>query len=396
MVMSAFELPEAENFLKARSIKQPDHDATNLSLMELDSIDMPSAYKNQDRDIEVSPSDLPATRSYLSKRKSGAPRFRPCEVGVDEHEYVASSSQASGSRQVRDGDATRALELQVGLSSDPISDSSPPPEGHVKGIVRQIENNQQKSRYLDLRAMQSRSHGIKGSMKNKNPARQKATGLPVDETVAPLSKYSSSLAERLWIKKWICGAQLKENPKNCFVAWEQRTLTIWEGDQKIIWFKLIEELSCVEYCEGEPFTFKLKSKVPSRSTSDPRNQHWFKMGDLHMLGECVIWAEKREDVEETYTSFISWLKKHKQKSTVLRGTAGLSMWEQASRGAELAAGVLGRQSEVKKTDKVPPENFVSLEDSHDSEPSPVAELLQNPPSQMKTSVLSSRPASHTM
>lgn len=157
--------------MKARSIKQPAHDATtpppSVGLNRVK--DIRSASKNQNRDVEVTPSDLPAAGSYLFKRKTSPPRFRPYDGDADERECIASSSHASGSRQVKDGDATRALTLQVGLSSDPISDSSPPPEGRVKHIVRHIENKQksERSTHLDLRKMVKKDRGIKGSMKTK-------------------------------------------------------------------------------------------------------------------------------------------------------------------------------------------------------------------------------------
>ncbi|KNZ80894.1 Ubiquitin-like-specific protease 2 [Termitomyces sp. J132] len=354
--------------------------------------------KKQDRDIEAAPSDFSAPRSYLSKYKPAPARFRPYDGDCDEPEYLSSSTQASGSRHIKDGDATRALELQIGLSSDPISDSSPPPRGHVKQMVQHYEIIQrpEKNNFLDLRKVSSRKGGIKNSMKTKNPTRHDAKVLPVDETMFPTSFVNSSpMTNKLWIEKWFFGTELREYPNECFISWERNTLTVWEDGRRIIWFELINELSSVEYCQVDPFILKFKTKE-SPTEFDQRNHNRFRMGHSRHLGEVVIRIEKRSDVEKNYRMFIAWINDHKQYCTVLRESAGRSVWEDASRAAEMAAQSLRRQSDATETGEDSYKPPAPLEDDHDLTLPPVGELLRESPSRAPTSVTSSRPASRTM
>ncbi|KAH0586387.1 hypothetical protein H2248_007625 [Termitomyces sp. 'cryptogamus'] len=393
-----------QNMPSAQSTKKLNHDATIPPFVpseESDKVkvkDIQLVNKKQDRDIEAAPSDFSAPRSYLSKYKPAPARFRPYDGDCDEPEYLSSSTQASGSRHIKDGDATRALELQIGLSSDPISDSSPPPRGHVKQMVQHYEIIQrpEKNNFLDLRKVSSRKGGIKNSMKTKNPTRHDAKVLPVDETMFPTSFVNSSpMTNKLWIEKWFFGTELREYPNECFISWERNTLTVWEDGRRIIWFELINELSSVEYCQVDPFILKFKTKE-SPTEFDQRNHNRFRMGHSRHLGEVVIRIEKRSDVEKNYRMFIAWINDHKQYCTVLRESAGRSVWEDASRAAEMAAQSLRRQSDATETGEDSYKPPAPLEDDHDLTLPPVGELLRESPSRAPTSVTSSRPASRTM
>ncbi|KAG6903153.1 hypothetical protein C0995_004700 [Termitomyces sp. Mi166 len=384
-IIDLAETDDDQDIRSAQITKKLDRDSTISSSVPEEEPDGFKGIQSANKKQEATPTDFPASEKYLSKRKPVPPRFRVYDGDLDEPEYVASSSQASISRQAKDGDATRALEIQVGLSSDPISESSPPP-GRVKQMIEDIEKMQdieksQRGHFVDLRKVTNRKRGIKNSMKTKSSTSQKMKIHPQDEAMAP------TWFPRLWIAKWFLGAELRENPNDCFVSWELNTLTVWEDGQKIVWFKLNDDLSSVEYSEDEPFLLKFKTKASARPSS---NRDRFQMGNPRCLGEVVIWIEERENVKKTYTSFVEWFKHQRQRCMVLRGPAGHRMWDAASRGAEMATQSLHRQSTSAEMDRESVKRSAPLE-HYDFSPPPVDELLRDPSRPPNTSSSSSRP-----
>ncbi|KAG6833437.1 hypothetical protein H0H87_006803 [Tephrocybe sp. NHM501043] len=309
--------------------------------------------------VEVDEDDEPPPSvSALGKRTMEAPRFRPNHDFDDVTEFAASSSKLHGSRAIKDGDATRALEAD--LDSDPIESFATSPTtraqgiGNVKNLVQAYESHSSsKPRAIDLKVEAKKSRqekkkkeSIKGSMKDKkgtNPLKAFST----DPLMTP-TPFKGSLrhAKKLWIDKWFYGTQLRQATESYF-AWEDdnSTMSFFEMGEKVLWFTLVEDLSKVQIPEDPPFVLKMETKTPRTPGIKSRNHSHFKMGNSRFEGAVVIWVNTTKgDGKKNYDSFVQWLRKHGQVCEITRGPAGHQVWTMADGAAQLVTQALSRQT----------------------------------------------------
>ncbi|KAG6850345.1 hypothetical protein H0H93_014618 [Arthromyces matolae] len=135
---------------------QPWSNRSNyIDLVEEEDLGLPIHRREPQKSIDLlDDEDAPADQASLRKHDHKPPHLRvDHRVGHDDElDYVTSASEGSKSKSqfsvVKDGEATKALEEAIGLTSDPISDSSSPPRGFVREQVKKIDKN---TPHLDLR-----------------------------------------------------------------------------------------------------------------------------------------------------------------------------------------------------------------------------------------------------
>ncbi|KAG6841694.1 hypothetical protein C0991_007964 [Blastosporella zonata] len=272
--------------------------------------------------------DHPVSASALKKHRPGPPQFRVHHD--DEDELTGSISltiEPSGLRQLKDGTATRALQAEMNLASDPIEDFPSSPPRTVRGMVQAYENKRLVKK-IDLKAEEKRKkESIKGGMKGKNGIVIKTRNDPI---MAPtLFKGSSRNTKKLWLEKWYIGVEFRTCQSSCYLTWDDGMISFWENEEKILWFKLGEDLDLIQCSEDWPYVIKLKTKLP-RTANDRRNNERFKMGDRQARGTVVIFlcfpghaeanSKAKEDIKADFAAFIRWVKEHKTQAVNISRT----------------------------------------------------------------------------
>ncbi|KAG6916326.1 hypothetical protein DXG01_007376 [Tephrocybe rancida] len=348
--------------------------------------------------------DQPVSATALGKRKMVPPRFRPNHDDDEiESESMGSINEATGSRLPKDGDATRELEAKIVLTSDPILEYSPPPRARPSGgrVKEQV-------RIIDFKVMEQeekRTKSLKKGMKDKMRINGNAfvirNGVPGKSlfpqtmpSAPPAGSSRPSKAKKLRLDKWYYGMEFRQGSSDYFLSWGKDAIEIWDGEHKILWLKLVEELSLIEYMEGAPYIIKLETKRPRLVSFDRRNHDQFKMGDLR-TGTVVIWMdEAQDDAKETYQSFLRWFKGSKQHCAQLCGPAGFRVWEMYARKAARHEAEQGPPLHNRQTGQPPPlRHSLAPDDDQDFTLPSVAELSQQDPSSRHDVSVSSRPPS---
>ncbi|KAG5646528.1 hypothetical protein DXG03_003295 [Asterophora parasitica] len=358
--------------------------------------------------------DEPPSVQVLKKRRHSPPSFRvPIDVDADgDDDIIDAAASGSGSRVVRDGAPTVALQKSIGhLPDDPITEFPPSPslsrkKSYVKAMVQKIENKP----HLDLRNFvkgepRTRKKSVKGNMKGKNTAPDE----PQDPIATkPTTFTSSEVVDRhpgvnkkqLRIKEWFRGTEHLGD--GYFVTWEgdEKLLITQEGKtDPSLFLRLKGEVHSVEYSEpdSDVSIMSLSTFKPTTGRFKSRDTARFKMGDKFSGKVIIKFDDGHEDWStHLYEALIAWVKKIVNSRKTLRAIAAGALWETSRRQSVLGDTSARRQQHQQEGEAKSDNDLRRIlkrpaprDDGEDEELPPVAELCREVTNSRDTSSTSS-------
>lgn len=335
----------------------------------------------------------------------------------------AVTGPSSGSRFVRDGSATRKLEKNLDIESDPIGyfpDDSPPASEHLfpmsvpctvphKGTVQEkilkIEKEVRAVPRVDLRSHQGHVRGIKNQMKLKQfSAAHVHSQHDAFATAASLSTSSRPTTPQLRVKEWYLGTDHKDSNAGYSLSWEKDTMTFSQGrSSPAIHFDVVYELESIKYFEytsGSHIKYPIiaMQTYPPKNSLRLRNSEHFKMGDKHAKGAITVKFDMNSNNwAKGYQAFINWIKDRVDNKFIINDMAARSVWEVAERCGELGVIDVQRKKRRNSVEEVQPDEQrrslkrpASVESLYWQRPPPDGKLVANTSDCHSTSQSNSR------
>ncbi|KAG6813577.1 hypothetical protein H0H92_009621 [Tricholoma furcatifolium] len=378
-----------QHFEDARGTDNPRRSERKSSTVVI-NVDEDEVHVVTDTPDRLDMLDTPATVKEIRKHKADPPPLmldHDDEYDDDDLQLISPPQHASGSRTLLDGDATRSLEEQINLDSDPIEEHSSP--SLVQRRVADIENRnlpKDSIKRLDLRSVTGKAPSpVKKKMKGKNgKAKPLSTEGPMPAPVPFVRPRKSP--DKLPFAKGYFGLELKHS-SDYSISWEKEKLTFWDRNEEILWLtpSEVSESGC---SMDRPYVVKITTKQTHQGYDKRKTEH-FQLGGTRARG-CITLFFDAVAVHKGYTAFTNWLKVMTPESYTSRGPAGVRMWKMAEESAEMAKQQASRQIAEAMQSKGSLKRSAPHDDGHDTTPPPVNEIFDDISSRSKPVSSSSR------